>query len=108
MNEWAKSEKQLEVLWKRSVCVCWGGGGLCSNRKLSIRILKEMSNMNLPGGPGVRTLAFSAGHESSIPGGRAKTPKDSQSRNQSIKQKQNCNTFNKDFKKWSTSKKKKT
>ena len=63
--------------------------------------------MNLPGGPGVRTLAFSAGHESSIPGGRAKTPKDSQSRNQSIKQKQNCNTFNKDFKKWSTSKKKK-
>ena len=28
MNEWAKSEKQLEVLWKRSVCVCWGGGAL--------------------------------------------------------------------------------
>ena len=70
-------------------------------------MLKEISNMNLPGGPVVRTLASSAGDESSSPGGKAKIPQDSQSKNQSIKQKQNCNTFNKDFKKWSILKKKK-
>ena len=70
-------------------------------------MLKEISNMNLPGGPVVRTLASSAGDESSTPGGKAKIPQDSQSKNQSIKQKQNCNTFNKDFKKWSILKKKK-
>ena len=42
-----------------------------------------------------------------IPGHRAKIPHASWPKNQNIKQKQYCNKFKKDFKKWSTSKKKK-
>lgn len=49
-------------------------GELCSNCKLSIRMLKEISNRNLPGGPVVRTSASRAGDDSSTPGGKAKTP----------------------------------
>ena len=40
-----------------------------------------------------------------IPGRGAKIPHASQPKNQNIKQKQYCNKCNKDFKKWSTSKK---
>ena len=42
-----------------------------------------------------------------IPGWRAKIPYVFQPKNQNIKQKQYCNEFNKDFKTWSTLKKKK-
>ena len=41
MNEWAKSEKQLEVLWKRSVCVCWGGGGSAQTANYQSEYLKK-------------------------------------------------------------------
>ena len=43
-----------------------------------------------------------------IPGWRAKIPYVFQPKNQNIKQKQYCNEFNKDFKTWSTFKKKKS
>ena len=56
----------------------------------------------------VKTLPSNTGGAGSIPGWGAKIPHASQPKNQkNIKQKQYCNKFNKDFKKRSTSKKKK-
>ena len=54
----------------------------------------------------VKTSPSNAGGIGSIPGWGAKIPHPPWPENQNIKQKQYCNTFNKDFKKWSTSKKK--
>ena len=57
----------------------------------------------------VQGLRFSfqcSGGVDSISGGRAKIPHASRPKNWNIKQKQYCNRFNKDFRKWSTSKKK--
>ena len=55
-----------------------------------------------------KTLPANAGGAGLIPGQGAKIPHDSRpkKRTQNIKQKQYCRKFNKDFKKWSTSKKK--
>ena len=52
----------------------------------------------------LRLHASSAGGKGSIPGQGAGTPHSSWSKGQNIKQKQDYNKFNKDFKKWSTSK----
>ena len=57
------------------------------------------------GGPVVESSPSNAGGVSSIPGQEAKIPHASWSKKQNIKQKQQCNKFNKD-KKWSTLKKK--
>ena len=57
------------------------------------------------GSPVFKTSPPNAGGADSIPGKGAKIPHASQSENQNIKQKQYCYKFNKDFKKWSTSKK---
>ena len=46
----------------------------------------------------VKTSPSNAGGVGSIPGWGAKTPHVSGPKNQNIKQKQNCNKFNKDFK----------
>ena len=55
------------------------------------------------GGPVVKTSPSSPRTAGLIPGQRAKIPHASGLKNQSIKQKQYCKTFNKDFKKeWST------
>ena len=54
----------------------------------------------------VKTLPFNSGSVSSILGQGAKIPHGSWPKNQNIKQKQYCNKLNKDFKKWSTLKKK--
>ena len=75
------------------------------NRKLCCK------EMNFPGllwqsmvktSPSSAVVGWGVG---SIPGQGAKTPHDLQPRNQNIKWKQYCNKFNKEFKKWSTSKK---
>ena len=54
----------------------------------------------------LRLCLPNAGGVGSIPGQGAKIPHASWPKNQNIKQKQYCNKFNKDFKKWSTSKNK--
>ena len=59
-----------------------------------------------PGCPVFKASLSNPERVGSIPGQKAKIPQASQPKNQNIKQKQNCNKFNKDFKKWSTSKKK--
>ena len=46
----------------------------------------------------VKASSFSAWDSGSTPGQTAKTPHTSQPKNQNRKQKQYCNTFNKDFK----------
>ena len=56
----------------------------------------------------VKTLPSNAGGAGSIPGRGAKIPHASQPKNQSIKQKQYCNAFKKDFKKMVHIKKKKS
>ena len=53
----------------------------------------------------VKTLPSYAEGEGSMPGQGAKIPHASQPKTQNIKQKQYCNRFTKNFKKWSTSKK---
>ena len=64
-------------------------------------------------GVGGTSLAFqwlrlpsNAGSAGSIPDGGTKIARALQPRNQHIKQKQYCNKFSREFKKWSTSKKK--
>ena len=52
---------------------------------------------NFPGGPGVRTSPSSVGGEGSVPDQGAEIPHTSWPENQSMKQKQHCNKFNKDF-----------
>ena len=63
---------------------------------------KLLAGTYFPGGPGVKTLSSGAEGMGSIPGQGAKISHSSQPKNQSIKQKQCCNKFNK--KTWSTSK----
>ena len=53
---------------------------------------------DFPGGPGVKPLASSAGDAGLIPGWGAQIPCPSQPKNQSMKQKQYYNKFDKDFK----------
>ena len=53
---------------------------------------------NFPGGPVVETLPSNAGGVGLIPGYVAKISSALQPKNQSIKQEQHCNKFNKDFK----------
>ena len=53
----------------------------------------------------VRTLPSNARGAGVIPGWGAEIPHASWPKNQNIKQKQYCNKFNRDSKKWSTSKK---
>ena len=53
---------------------------------------------DFPGGPVVKTLPSNAEGVGSIPGRGSKIPHASWPKNQSIKQKQYCNKFNKDFK----------
>ena len=60
---------------------------------------------DFPGGPVVKIAPPNAGNAGLIPGQGAKIPQGSRTKNQNIKQKQYWNKFNKDFKKWSTSKK---
>ena len=58
--------------------------------KSSLTTGSKIRLRNLPGGP--------SGGVGSIPGGGAKIPQSSGPKNQNIKQKQDCNKFNKDFK----------
>ena len=58
-----------------------------------------------PGGPVIKPSPSNAGGAGLIPGWGARIPHPSGPKNQNIKQKQYCNKLNKDFKKWSTSKK---
>ena len=60
---------------------------------------------DLPGGPVANTSTFNTGGVGLIPGQGTKIPQASWPKN--IKQKQYCNKFNKDFKKWSIFLKKK-
>ena len=60
---------------------------------------KENMEGNFPGGPAVRTSPSNAGCSGLIPGQGAEIPYASHLKNQSIKQEQNCNKFNKDLKK---------
>ena len=53
---------------------------------------------DFPGGPVVWTLPSITGDAGLIPGQGAKIPHASQPKNQNIKQKCYCKTFNKDFK----------
>ena len=53
---------------------------------------------DFPGGPVVTTSPSNAGGAGSIAGQGAKIPRALRPKNQSIKQKQYCNKFNKDFK----------
>ena len=58
------------------------------------------SRGDFPGGPEVKTSPSNVGDVGSTPGWAAKTPHASQPKKiQNLKQKQNCNKFNKDFKK---------
>ena len=55
----------------------------------------------------VKSSPSNAGASGPTPGQGAQILYASQPKNQNVKQKQYCNKFNKDFKKWSTSKEKK-
>ena len=68
---------------------------------------KDISFRDFPGGPVVEASPSNAGGAGSIPGRGAKMPHALRPKNQNIKQKRYCNKFNKDFKRWATSKKKK-
>ena len=72
------------------------------------KIQKKKKFRDFLGGPVVKTSPSNAGGVGSIPGQGAKIPHASWPNNQNIKQKHYCNKFNKDFKKWSTLKKKKS
>ena len=72
-----------------------------------LEVLFKYQHRDFPGGPVVKTSPSNAGGVGSIPDQRAKTPFAS-SQNQSIKQKQNYNKFNKGFKKLVHMQKKKT
>ena len=63
---------------------------------------------DFPGGPVVKTSPSNAGDGGSILGRGAKNPHALWPKNQSVKQKQYCNKFNKDFKNGPHKKKKKT
>ena len=60
---------------------------------------------DFPGSSVAKTLPSNVGDAGLIPGWGTKIPHASWPKNQNMKQKQYCNKFNKDFKKWSTSKK---
>ena len=58
--------------------------------------LSDWSNLkDFSGQPVVKTLPSNAGGTGSIPGGRAKVPYASQTKTQTLKQKQYCNNNNK-------------
>ena len=57
---------------------------------------------DIPGYPEVRTSLYNTGGEGSIPDQGAKISYALCPKNQNMKQKQYCNKFNKDFKKWFT------
>ena len=60
-------------------------------------IIKISPCRNFPGGPVVKTLPFNVGGTGLIPCQGAKIPYTLWPKNQNIKQKQYCNTFNKAF-----------
>ena len=68
------------------------------SRHLSVSPIKA-GGRDFPGGPVVMTSPSKAGGVGSIPGEGPKIPHASQPKNQSIKQKQCCSKFSKDFKK---------
>ena len=76
------------------------------NQCLSISVDQSLSVRDFPGSPGVKTSPSNAECAGSILGQTAKIPYVSWPKNIK-KQKQYCNKFNKNFKKWSTSKNKK-
>ena len=53
---------------------------------------------DFPDSPVAKTLPFDAGDKGSIPGQGARIPHASKPKHQNIKQKQNCNKFDKDSK----------
>ena len=57
---------------------------------------------DFPGRPVLKSLPSNAWGTGSIPGWEVKIPHALWPKNQNVKQKQYCNKFNKDFKKWST------
>ena len=75
-------------------------------RPPKVGILKSKAQ-NFPSGLVVKTPPSNVGVVGLNPGQGAEIPRALQSRNQNIKHKQYCNKFNKDFKTWSTLKKKK-
>ena len=71
---------------------------------MSIQLSAVVSKQcrDFPGASVVKTSPSNAIGVGSIPGQGAKTPHASWPKIQNIKQKQYCNKFNKNFKKWST------
>ena len=80
---------------------CWKWLGKRTKRRNKVR----SPCGDFPGGPAVKTLFSKAWGAGLIPGQGTKIPHASQPK-KNIKQKQYCNEFNKDFEKWSTSKRK--
>ena len=63
------------------------------------KVIKWGKFRDFPGGPVVKTFLFKAAGSGSIPGqGASNIPQASEPSNQNIKQKQDSNKFNKDFK----------
>jgi len=76
----------------------------------SLQSYEETSYQDSPGGPMIKIPTSNTGDVGLIPGQGTETPCalwQKKKKKKNMKQKQYCNQFNKDFKKWSTSKKKK-
>ena len=76
----------------------------------SLQSYEETSYQDFPGGPVIKIPTSNTGDVDLIPGQGTETPcalwQKKKKKKKNMKQKQYCNQFNKDFKKWSTSKKK--
>ena len=80
------------------ICVFKISKPLCFYFKVIINIaFKKKKTWDFPRGPVVGTSPSNVGGAGLTPGGGAGMPHALQPKNQSIKQKQYCNKFNKDF-----------
>ena len=66
--------------------------------------LKNIPHTDFSGSPVVKTVLSNAGSAGSIPGQGPRSHMPHSQKTKSMKQKQYCDKFNKDFKKWPTSK----
>ena len=73
------------------------GGAIRKNKGIKHGTRMNIRLRDFPGGPVVKMSPSNAGGVGSIPSQGAKTPHASWLKNQTIKQKQYCNLFNKDF-----------
>ena len=100
----------MSIVVSQPVSICQSVSHLL-NQCLSISVSQSLSLRDFPGSPVVKTSPSNAESTGSIPSQGAKIPYGWWPKSQNIKkkkkQKQYCNKFNKNFKKWSTSKNKK-